>query len=95
MGGSAHRYVLQSALAQRSSDDEDPFGHGGALEAEDESGASTHRRRNEFESPEEHHVISLVLGSGVVHHSHAPWLLRGIVFCWKGAPHGARQRRDC
>ena len=55
-----------SAQTERCSDDEDPFGHGGALEVEEESGASTHRQRNEHEWPEEHHVKKLVLGSGVI-----------------------------
>ena len=68
---------------ERCKDDEDPFGQGGALDAEEESGASTRRPRNERESPEEHHVSKVVLGNGVVHHSHETWLLRGITFCGK------------
>ena len=68
LGGSALHTA--SALAERCSDDEDPFGHGGALDAEEESGASTQRQRNEHESLEEHHVKKLVLGSGVAHQSH-------------------------
>ena len=35
----------------------------------------------EHELPEEHHVNKLVLGNGVVHHSHETWLMRGITFC--------------
>ena len=72
-----------TAPTERCSDDEDPFGHGGALDAEEESAASTQRQGNEHESPEEHFVNKLVLGSGVVHHSHETRLLRGITFCGK------------
>ena len=57
-----------SAVAERCSDDEDPFGHGGALEAEEESGSSTQRQSNDIEWPEEHRVKKLVVGNGVVHH---------------------------
>ena len=32
---------------------------------------------------EEYHTNKLVLGTGVVHHSHETWLLRGIKFCGK------------
>ena len=31
----------------------------------------------------EEHVNKLVLGNGVVHHSHETWFLRGITFCGK------------
>ena len=71
------------APAERCSDDEDPFSHGGALDAEEECGASIQRQRNRHESPEGHHVNKLVLGNGVVHHSHETCLLRGIAFCGK------------
>ena len=33
--------------------------------------------------PSEYHVNTLVLGSGVVHHTHETWLIRGITFCCK------------
>ena len=56
----------------------------GALEAEEESGLPTQRQRNEFESLEEHYAKKLVLGNGVVHHSHESWLLRSIIICWEG-----------
>ena len=71
------------APTERCKDDEDPFGQGDALDAEEESGSSTRRPRNEHESLEEHHVSKLVLGNGVVHHSHETWSLRGITFCGK------------
>ena len=75
-------FCVLTAPTERCSDDEDPLGHGGALDAEKESGASTQRQRSGHESLEEH-VNKLVLGSGVVHHSHETWLLRGISFCGK------------
>ena len=60
-------------------DDEDPFGHGGALdEREEESARSAHEA-----NPTDYHVNTLVLGSGVVHHTHETWLMRGITFCGK------------
>ena len=81
------------ARMEKCSDDEGPFGHGGALDAEQESGASTERQRDEHESLEEH-VNKLVLGNGVVHHSHETCLLRGVTFCGKcGA--WERQHGDC
>ena len=84
-----HRWVDTPAIrvpmapTERCRDDEDPFGHGGALDAEEESGASTRRPRNELEPTEEHHVSKLVLGNGEVHLNHETWLLRGISFCGK------------
>ena len=46
-------------------DDEDPFGYGGALdEREEESARSAHEA-----NPTDYRVNTLVLGSGVVHHS--------------------------
>ena len=57
---------VPSAVTENCSDDEDPFGHGGALEAEEESCASTQRQM--------HRVKRLVLGNGVVRHSHVSWL---------------------
>ena len=35
-----------------------------------------------------HHVKKLVLGSGVVHHSHETWLFRGIIFFGKSGSWG-------
>ena len=71
------------AVAERNIDDEDSFGHGGAMEADEENCASTQRQMSEMESLEEHRVKRLVLGNGVVHDSHESLLLRGIVFCGK------------
>ena len=76
-------YVPRWHPRRGASDDEDPFGHGDAVDAEEESGASTRRPRNEHESLEKHHVSKVVLGNGVVHHSHETWLLRGITLCGK------------
>ena len=75
------------APAERCSDDEDPFGHGGALDAEEASDASTQRQRKE------HEVNKLLLGSGVVHRSHETWLLRGITFCGKCVAWGTSAQR--
>ena len=47
-------------------DDEDPLGHEGAL---DERGEESARIAHEA-GPSEYHVNTLVLGSGVVHHTH-------------------------
>ena len=58
------------AVYERCSDDENPFGHGGVLEADEEPCTSTQRQRSEIESPEEHRVKSLVLGNGAAHDSH-------------------------
>ena len=77
---------VPTADAERCSDHEDPFGHGGAHDAEEECGASTQRRMFEHESPEEHHVNKLILGNGVVER---PSLSAG------SAAHEARQHRDC
>ena len=60
-------------------DDEDPFGHGGALdEREEESAQSAHEA-----GPSEYHVTTLVPGSGIVHHTHETRLIRNITFCGK------------
>ena len=60
-------------------DDEDPFGYGGALdEREEESAQSAHEA-----NPTDYHVNTLVLGSGVVHHTHETWLMSCITFCGK------------
>ena len=60
-------------------DDEDPFRHGRALdEREEESARSAHEA-----NPTDYRVNTLVLGSGVVHHTHETWLIRGITFCGK------------
>ena len=67
------------APAERCSDDEDPFGHGGVLDAEEEE--RDKHKRNGYDSPEESHTNKLVLGKGVVHHSHETRMLRGITFC--------------
>ena len=60
-------------------DDEDPFGHAGALDERDKEGA---RSAHEAD-PTDYNVNTLVLGSGVVHHTHETWLMRIITFCGK------------
>ena len=70
---------VHKALAEKCSADEDPFSHGGALDAEEEE--SDRNERTGHDSPEEYHTNKLVLGNGVVHHSHETCLLRGTTFC--------------
>ena len=60
-------------------DDEDPFGYGRALDERVEDSARSAHEAN----PTDYHVNTLVLGSGVVHHTHETWLMRGITFCGK------------
>ena len=60
MGGTPTLRVPM-APTERCSDDEDPFCHGGAVDAVEECGASTQWQRNEHESLEEHHVNKEVL----------------------------------
>ena len=77
MGGSATIHT-PCAVAERCSDDLDPLGHGGALEADEDSGTSTQRERNDIEPLQEHRVQESVLGNGVVHHSHESWSFREV-----------------
>ena len=90
-GWTSPPYVSPMAPAERCSDDEDPFGHGGALDAEEEE--SDRNKRSGYDSPEEYHTNKLVLGNGVVHHSHETWLLRGITFCGKCGAWGSSAPR--
>ena len=74
------------------SDVEDPFGHGGTLDAEEEE-ESDRDKRNGCDSREEYQTNKLVLGTGVVHHRDETWLLRGITFCGKCGAWGSSAPR--
>ena len=74
---------VPTAPTEWCSDDEDPFGHGDALDAEMDRGPSTLRQRNEHESFEEHVNKSRAL---VIERHH---------FSIESAADGERQHRDC
>ena len=62
--GAVSCHVLLRSLRQATT--RTRFGHGGAMEADEETCASTQRQRSEIESPEEHRATRLVLRCGVV-----------------------------
>ena len=66
----------RAPVAERCEDDDDPFGHGAALDEGEENVQGAQEA-----GLSEYHVNTLVLGSGVVHYTHGTWVIRGITFC--------------
>ena len=93
-GRRAPTISVSKAPVERCSDDEDPFGHGGALDAEEESGASTLRQRSEHEAPEEYHTNKTGPGQWCGASQPRDLVVARHHFLWGGAALGERQCRD-
>ena len=95
MGGKRPPQVSFNAPVERSSDDEDPFGHGGALDAKEESDASTLRQKSEHEAPKEYHTNQTGLRQWCGASQPRDVVVARHHVLWRSAALGDHQRRDC